>query len=137
VASVYNVGQTSTTQTASGQTARTKQDNMGKDEFLKLLVTQLRYQDPMNPMEDKEFIAQMAQFSSLEQMQNLNASMLTVQASGMIGNQVRWTDDYGEEQAGIVSAVRISDGKPSLVVGDVNVALEKVTSVEGVIWGAK
>ena len=136
MASVNNVGQTNT-QTTSSQTSKTKQDNMGKDEFLKLLVTQLRYQDPMNPMEDKEFIAQMAQFSSLEQMQNLNASMVIVQASGMIGNQVKWADEYGEEQAGIVSSVRITDGKPSLVVGDVNVALDKVTAVEGVIWGAK
>lgn len=137
MASVNNVGQTNSAQTANGQSTRTKQEGMGKDDFLKLLVTQLRYQDPMKPMEDKEFIAQMAQFSSLEQMQNLNASMLTVQASGMIGNQVKWTDDYGEEQAGIVSSVRITDGKPSLVVGDVNVALEKITAVEGVIWGAK
>lgn len=45
---------------------------MGKDEFLNLLVTQLKNQDPMNPMQDKEFIAQMAQFSSLEQMQNMS-----------------------------------------------------------------
>lgn len=48
---------------------------MDKDSFMLLLVTQFKYQDPLNPMEDKEFIAQMAQFSSLEQMMNMNTSM--------------------------------------------------------------
>ncbi|WP_026893848.1 flagellar hook assembly protein FlgD [Clostridiisalibacter paucivorans] len=52
-----------------------KKGDLDKDTFLNLLVTQLRNQDPMNPVEDKEFIAQMAQFSSLEQMQNMNANM--------------------------------------------------------------
>ena len=49
--------------------------NMGKDEFLKLLITELQHQDPTNPMQDREFIAQMAQFSSLEQMLNFNKNM--------------------------------------------------------------
>ncbi len=49
--------------------------NMDKDMFLELLVAQMRNQDPLNPMEDREFIAQMAQFSSLEQMQNLNSGI--------------------------------------------------------------
>lgn len=50
-------------------------NTMGKDEFMKLLITELRYQDAMNPMSDREFISQMAQFSSLEQMQNMNTLM--------------------------------------------------------------
>lgn len=64
-----------------GNTGNTNNNNTGpnqkldKDAFLKLLVTQLRHQDPLNPIEDKEFISQMAQFSSLEQMQNMGKTM--------------------------------------------------------------
>jgi flagellar basal-body rod modification protein FlgD len=49
--------------------------NLGKEEFLKLLITELEHQDPTNPMQDREFIAQMAQFSSLEQMLSLNTAV--------------------------------------------------------------
>ena len=81
--------------------SKQKGSNLDKDSFMLLLVTQFKYQDPLNPMEDKEFIAQMAQFSSLEQLMNLNTSMqgLTdatntqqmVNATSYIGKQVTVT----------------------------------------------
>lgn len=71
---------------------------LGKEDFLKLLIVQLTHQDPLNPMDDREFIAQAAQFSALEQMQNLNESFSTVAkamsrvermaALGLIGREV-------------------------------------------------
>lgn len=62
------------TYTSSNETT-SNSNVLDKDAFLNLLVTQLKNQDPLNPMEDKEFIAQMAQFSSLEQMQNLSKNL--------------------------------------------------------------
>lgn len=123
---------TSASSTNTNQVTRTaKSDNeLGKNDFLKLLVTQLRYQDPMKPMEDKEFIAQMAQFSSLEQMQNLNNVMVNAQATGMINKNIGWVDKAGDKYTGKVSAVSIIDGQPSLIVGDVTVDLSQVTWVE-------
>lgn len=61
--------------------AKSKASNLGKDQFLNILMTQLQNQDPMNPLEDKDFIAQMAQFSSLEQLTNLNKTMEGISAT--------------------------------------------------------
>jgi len=72
--SVTNSTATSSTVSQNKSTS-TPNNQLDKNSFLKLLVAQLRYQDPLNPMNDQEFIGQMAQFSTLEQMQNLNQTV--------------------------------------------------------------
>ncbi len=111
-----------------------KTGEMGKDEFLNLLVTQLKYQDPLNPVDDKEFIGQMAQFSSLEQMQNLNTSMTQSQAYSLIGKSV--SANYVDEQtmkavsvAGEVTGVKVSGGKTYVIVNGKEVPVEKISQV--------
>lgn len=115
--------------TGNSTTPTNKTNDLGKDDFLKLLVAQLQSQDPLNPMEDKEFISQMAQFTSLEQMKNVSNAVQITQATSYIGKQVTWDDDTGEQQTGVVKAVRIVGGEPKIVVGDQTIALAKVTSV--------
>ena len=121
-----------TTAATTVATAGTTKDksSLGKDDFLQLLITQMRYQDPMKPMEDKEFIAQMAQFSALEQMQNLNASMATTQAAAMIGKTITWDDEKGDLQTGKVTSVKVVSGQPKVMIGDAEVALEKILSIQ-------
>lgn len=117
---------TSTTNTSSSK----KSDALGKDDFLKMLVAQLQHQDPLQPMEDKEFIAQMAQFSSLEQMQSINTAALNSQATGMIGKRVYWQDTAGNPYSGVVNSVRIVEGTPQLVIGTTILSLDQVQQVE-------
>lgn len=113
---------------------------LGKDDFLKLLVTQLQYQDPLQPMDNTEFIAQTAQFTALEQMQNLNQTMTNAQAFGTIGKGVfmntkdEQTGQY-EMIYGIVQSVEIVNGKPYLNLGDKSAPYEDITKVQDVDFG--
>jgi flagellar basal-body rod modification protein FlgD len=112
----------------------TQGNDMGKDAFLNLLVTQLQYQDPLEPTNDKEFLAQMAQFSALEQMQNLNTSFQMSQAGGLIDKYVKgasFNETTGEtsEVVGIVDAVNMKAGVPYLLVDNQEIELSKVTTV--------
>lgn len=103
---------------ANVQSAAAKSDSstMGKDEFLKLLITQLQNQDPMQPLDDKEFIAQMAQFTSVEQLMNISSQLDAMSSSlgsvsGLIGKEATWmqnTDDSSSEY--VIDGDTSSDG---------------------------
>ena len=93
---------------------------LGKDDFLKLFVAQLQHQDPMSPMENAEFIGQMASFSSLEQMSNLAAANERTNAIGLIGRTVTYTDAAKQTHTGKVEKVTTVDGKPSLTVAGID-----------------
>ncbi len=116
------------------KTSNRNTGDLGKDDFLNLLVTQLRYQDPLNPTDDKEFIAQMAQFSSLEQMQNLNTSFSATKAYSLIGksilaNVVDPTTKEITEVAGDVSSVSFIGGKYYVVVRGTEVSVDDIVEV--------
>lgn len=108
--------------------------SLDKDDFLKILITQLQHQDPTQPMEDKEFIAQMAQFSSLEQMTNMSqnftkmAGMLkSSEASGLLGKTVEVVEN-GVAATGMVQKVLRGD-YPQIVVNGKAYDADSVTTI--------
>lgn len=113
---------------------RTVSSDLDKQAFLKLLMTQLQYQDPLDPMDNTQFVSQMAQFSALEQMQNLNTTMTNSQAFSLIGKGVyastldSSTNTY-TEVVGVVDSVTIISGNPYLVVGEEVISYSDVQQV--------
>ena len=108
---------------------------LGQDQFLKLLVSQLQNQDPLDPVSDKDFIAQLSQLSSLQSLQSLDANfgqVLRLQqltsGTSLVGKTVTYTDTDGTTHSGKVSAVAVNNGQFQLTVGNSTVALDKVTS---------
>ncbi len=119
-------------------TKQTGNSELGKDAFLQLLITQLQHQDPTNPMNDREFISQMAQFSSLEQMQNMTKAVESLLASQQqtqmmnyatfVGKEVKWheitdkTDEKGDpvvnEGSGVIESLKFVDGSVVFKLAD-------------------
>ena len=108
-----------------GQTAASTppaQATLGQEDFLRILTTQLRFQDPLKPLDNQQFMAQMAQFAALEQSRILNVnveSLLSVQAAtqsvGLLGRNVDVTTDLGVV-AGEVTSLRFANGQPLATV---------------------
>ncbi len=135
----YDAASYAASQTANKAT--NVNSTLGKDAFLTLLVTQMQNQDPLDPQDNGEYLAQLAQFSSLEQMtnvadnlaslssivSNIDTSVLVGQLSGMIGQDVQWitetasADENGNQVVntasyeGKVKGVSITDGSPSII----------------------
>jgi flagellar basal-body rod modification protein FlgD len=115
---------------------RTPVQTLGQDDFLKLLVTQMTSQDPMNPKQDTDFIAQMAQFSALEQskvmqsdMAQMRSDQQIMQAYGLLGQTIEVQVEDKTTAQGMVSAVQMEAGTPKLVVGDKEYTLDQVILV--------
>lgn len=117
--------------------ARSVDGTLGKDDFLKLLVVQLENQDPTSPLDDKEFISQMAQFSSLEQMTQMNTTLSNLIINNkinlsysLLGKYVEVLDSRtGQEESGIVSEVSFGEGSPSISFDGLTYSVDDVTKV--------
>jgi flagellar basal-body rod modification protein FlgD len=118
-------------------TPRVAKRTLGQEDFLKLITVQLSSQDPMKPMEDTAFIAQMAQFSSLEQSTQLAREFAALRslnelntAGAMLGRQVTVTTEGGEPVTGVVQAIDRSGASPRLLIDGKLYPASAVTRVE-------
>lgn len=126
------------TQTESATTKKEEKkgtNELGKDAFLQLLVTQMRNQDPLNPDTNTEFVAQLAQFSSLEQMQNMNATLSNTSAFNLMGEYVEISekDSSGKENnvEGVVEYVLIQKNTAYVSVDGVLHKASDIRTVKG------
>jgi flagellar basal-body rod modification protein FlgD len=112
------------------------QQTLNQADFLKLLVTQLSAQDPLNPVSNTDFAAQMAQFSTLQATQTMQADLAGVQAGlalleagSFLGKTVSVQGSNGQPVTGTVTAVQYQGGSPSVIVNGQSYDVSQVTSV--------
>jgi flagellar basal-body rod modification protein FlgD len=125
-----------TTGTADGATSQTDPAPVGKDMFLKLLVAQLKYQNPMEPVDSSQFMAQTAQFTMVEKLQAMAAQTdvlvageASQRAAGLLGRQVTYLDNQGATQTGVVTGTRFGTEGPVLLLGATEIFLDDVREV--------
>src|SRR6056297_2090687 len=143
LASAQNTGvsaaQNTEKQLEKSRTSLDGENGLGQDAFFKLLITQLQNQDPLNPMEDRQFISQMAEFSSLEKteklyslLENKLSSNKVVDNSNLIGKEIT-ANVEGIEMSGIVDAVKSSNDKVLAVLDTGSeIEINNITQVKNV-----
>ncbi|MEA4883650.1 MAG: flagellar hook capping FlgD N-terminal domain-containing protein [Clostridia bacterium] len=120
-----------------GSDAATPRKTLGKDEFLKILIAQMKNMDIGEGQTNEQFVAQMAQFSTLEELQNLNAGLrelagaqVIAQAGALIGKSIEaMPPGYEVAIKGKVEAVQVIGGAPYLKVGDLKINISHVTKI--------
>jgi flagellar basal-body rod modification protein FlgD len=122
-------------QALQGFPIRENKSMLTQEDFLKLLTVQLQQQDPLKPMEDAQFMGQMAQFASLEQTKQLTTTMTALSstlgfssAQQFLGKNVT-INDGGTDVSGTVSGVVLKDGVPQVLVNDTTYPTDKIISV--------
>lgn len=131
----------------SSTTTKAPKTILDKDDFLKLLIAELKYQDPLEPMKDKEFISQMATFSSLEQMKNLNTgfeklatnindflipALMIQQSTNLVGREINYQDPETDEAKllkGVVSSVIFKNGTAYCIINGKEVDMKYVAGI--------
>lgn len=126
----------STTANKDKAKATDPNSSLGQDAFLKLLVAQLKYQDPMNPADGADFMAQTAQFTMVEKLAAMQkqgettiASQKQLQAIQLVGKQVSYTDSVGMLREGVVKSARFTPDGQTLMINGTTVNLSSVTGV--------
>lgn len=113
-------------------------DALGKDDFLKILIAQMQHQDPLQPMEDKEFIAQMAQFSNVEQIYNMTQELKWLRqamgiSSDLIGKSIVWieydSNGHQVERSGVVDSISIREGMQFVRVGEREIPIDYIHKI--------
>jgi flagellar basal-body rod modification protein FlgD len=132
-ASVVN-GKISTTESSSSSSSSNKSSSLDKNAFLNLLVAQMKYQDPLEPTSNTEYISQFATFSQLEEMQNVTAALDMQRASSLVGKYVTMSVTNSvtkatESISGRVDYVESKDGKTYLYINDKPYSIDDLETV--------
>lgn len=131
--SIANVLNTSRANNTSGSKTETKKSELDKDAFLQLLVTQMQYQDPLNPGDSTEYMSQLAQYSSLEATMNISNTLEKGNALNLVGQYVimNTTDSAGNAKmvSGLVEYATVKDGNVMLSINDTYYPADDLDSV--------